>query len=238
MKLIKKSWASCHDIFKDELSGFAYDQTTSTWHVELEVWDKLIESNSSAVEWRSKHVYNYDKVCELFAKDRANGEDGDSPREMKRKRAHLYQNNVECPNSVEEIDNMVTQNQASLNVVNDEGIENDSTSPDCQFEVSSHKLKNIHKVKEDSNPIKEAIRAVDRATHSLGEVLLLCANKSSSKDNELLEHLVQIGIEDDGELLRAQTFLLENPTKLCVFYSFPAHRHKSILMKMLENAAT
>ncbi|KAJ0039090.1 hypothetical protein Pint_22688 [Pistacia integerrima] len=202
MKLIKKSWASCHDIFKDGLSGFAYDQTTLTWHVELEVWDKLIESNPSAVEWRSKPVYNYDNVCELFAKDRANGED------------------------------------ASLNVVNDEGSENDSTSLGCQFEVSSRKLKNRHKVKEDSNPIKEAIHAVDRATHDLGEVLLLCANKSSLKDNELLEHLVEIGIEDDGELLRAQTFLLENPTKLCVFYSFPAHRRKSILMKMLENAAT
>ncbi|KAJ0028352.1 hypothetical protein Pint_35606 [Pistacia integerrima] len=238
MKFIKKSWASCHDIFKDGLSGFAYDQTTSTWHAEPEVWDKLIESNPSAVEWRSKPIYNYDKLCELFAKDRANGEDGDTPREMKRKRAHLSQNNVECPTSVEDIDNMVAQNQASLNAVNVEGSENDLTSPGYQSEVSSRKLKNRCRVKEDNNPIKEAISAMDRATHYLGDVLLLCANKSSSKDNELLEHLVEIGIEDDDELLRAQTFLLENPTKLRVFYLFPAHRRKSILMKMLENAAT
>ncbi|KAJ0045720.1 hypothetical protein Pint_05175 [Pistacia integerrima] len=131
MKFIKKSWASCHDIFKDGLSGFAYDQTTSTWHAEPKVWDKLIESNPSAVEWRSKPVYNYDKLCELFAKDRANEEDGDTPREMKRKRAHLSQNNVECPTSVEDIDNMVAQNQASLNAVNVEGSENDLTSPGC-----------------------------------------------------------------------------------------------------------
>ncbi|KAJ0113246.1 hypothetical protein Patl1_02646 [Pistacia atlantica] len=223
---------------RDGLSGFAYDKTTSTWHAEPKVWDKLIESNPSAVEWRSKPVYNYDKLCELFAKDRANGEDGDTPREMKRKRAHLSQNNVECPTSVEDIDKMVAQNQASLNAVNVEGSENDLTSPGCQSEVSSRKLKNRCRVKEDNNPINEAISAMDRATQYLGDVLLLCANKSSSKDNELLEHLVEIGIEDDDELLRAQTFLLENPTKLRVFYSFPAHHHKSILMKMLENEAT
>ncbi|KAJ0049252.1 hypothetical protein Pint_16893 [Pistacia integerrima] len=203
MKFIKKSWASCHDIFKNGLSGFAYDKTTSTWHAEPEVWNKLIESNPSAVEWRSKPVYNYDKLCELFAKDRVNGEDGDTPREMKRKRAHLSQNNVEYPTSVEDIDNMVAQNQASLNAINVEGSENDLTSPGCQSEVSSRKLKNRCRVKEDNNPIKEAISAMDRATQYLGDVLLLCANKSSSKDNELLEHLVEIGIEDDDELLRA-----------------------------------
>ncbi|KAJ0097742.1 hypothetical protein Patl1_27760 [Pistacia atlantica] len=208
MKFIKKSWASCQYIFKDVLSGFAYDQTTSIWHAEPEVWDKIIESNPSAVEWRSKPVYNYDKLCELFAKDRANGEDGDTPREMKRKRAHLSQNNVEYPTSIEDIDNMVAQNQASLDAVNVKGSENDLTSPGCQSEFTSR------------------------------DVLLLCANKSSSKDNELLELLVEIGIEGDDELLRAQTFLLENPMKLRVFYSFPAHRRKSILMKMLENVAT
>ncbi|KAJ0051996.1 hypothetical protein Pint_03090 [Pistacia integerrima] len=114
---------------------------------------------------------------------------------------------------------------------------NDLTSPSCQSGVTSCKLKNRWRVKEDNNPIKEAISAVDRETHNLGDVLLLCANKSSSKDNELLEHLVEIGIEDDDdddELLRAQTFLLENPTKLHVFYSFPTHRRKSILMKMQQ----
>ncbi|KAJ0040028.1 hypothetical protein Pint_27023 [Pistacia integerrima] len=159
-------------------------------------------SNPSAVEWRSKPAYNYDKLCELFAKDRVNGED------------------------------------ASLNVVTVKGSENDLTSLGCPSEVTSRKLKNICKVKEDNNPIKEVISAVDRAKLYLGDVFLLCANKSSLKDNELLEHLVEIGIEDDDKLERAQTFLLENPMKLRVFYSFPTHRRKSILMKMLENVTT
>ncbi|KAJ0088955.1 hypothetical protein Patl1_32389 [Pistacia atlantica] len=104
---------------------------------------------------------------------------------------------------LEDIDNMVAQNQASLNAINVEGSENDLTSLGCQSEVTSRKLKNRCRVKEDNNPIKEAISAMDRATHYLGDVLLLCTNKSSLKDNELLEHLVEIGIEDDDELLRA-----------------------------------
>ncbi|KAL2554643.1 Uncharacterized protein Fot_08262 [Forsythia ovata] len=70
----------------------------------------------------------------------------------------------------------------------------------------------------------------------LAEVLLHCVNQSSSKDNELLEHLVEIGVKDDDELLNAKTFLLENPTKLQVFNSFLVHRRKNMLMRMFQNA--
>ncbi|KAL2553475.1 Uncharacterized protein Fot_07094 [Forsythia ovata] len=76
-----------------------------------------------------------------------------------------------------------------------------------------------------------------RQQNQLAEVLLQCANQSSSKDNELLEHLVKIGVEDDEGLFNAQTFLLENPTKIRVFYSFSVHHRKSVLMKMLQKAA-
>ncbi|KAL2521931.1 Dimethylaniline monooxygenase [Forsythia ovata] len=101
---------------------------------------------------------------------------------------------------------------------------------------ASKKCKSRRKISEDNNIFKEAVGAIDKATNRLAEVLLQCANQSSSKDNELLEHLVEIGVEDDDELLNAQTFLLENPTKMWVFYSFPVHRRKNVLMKMLQNA--
>ncbi|KAL2553473.1 Uncharacterized protein Fot_07092 [Forsythia ovata] len=109
----------------------------------------------------------------------------------------------------------------------------------CQPEVgsASKKCKSRRKVNEDNNSFKEAVGAIDKATKRLAEVLLQCTNQSSSKDNELLEHLVEIGVEDDDELLNAQTFLLENPTKIRLLYSFSVHRRKSVLMKMLQNAS-
>lgn len=42
-KLIKKNFAKCYDLFKNGLSGFAWDQTTKRWCAEREVWQKLIE---------------------------------------------------------------------------------------------------------------------------------------------------------------------------------------------------
>ncbi|KAL2553481.1 Uncharacterized protein Fot_07100 [Forsythia ovata] len=102
---------------------------------------------------------------------------------------------------------------------------------------ASKKCNSRRKVNEDNNSFKEAVGAIDKATKRLAEVLLQCTNQSSSKDNELLEHLVEIGVEDDDELLNAQTFLLENPTKIRLFYSFSVHRRKRVLMKMLQNVA-
>ncbi|KAL2513774.1 Uncharacterized protein Fot_27745 [Forsythia ovata] len=84
---------------------------------------------------------------------------------------------------------------------------------------------------------QKSARIEVKGTNRLAEVLLQCANQSSSKDNELLEHLVEIGVENDDELLNAQTLLLQNPTKLRVFYSFSVHRHESWLMKMFQNVA-
>ncbi|KAL2559906.1 Uncharacterized protein Fot_04645 [Forsythia ovata] len=106
----------------------------------------------------------------------------------------------------------------------------------CFLEGPAAACKSRRKISEDNNIFKETVGAIDKATNRLAEVLLQCANQSSSKDNELLEHLVEIGVEDDDELLNDQTFLLENPTKMWVFYSFPVHRRKNVLMKMLQNA--
>ncbi|KAL2483484.1 uncharacterized protein Fot_44928 [Forsythia ovata] len=141
-------------------------------------------------------------------------------------------------NTVDEIDEMTEQNEVTLEAINLEADEKDLNSPVCQSEggSASKKCKSRRKISEDNNIFKEAVGAIDKATNRLAEVLLQCVNQSSSKDNELLEHLVEIGVEDDDELLNAQTFLRENPTKMRVFYSFPVHRRKNVLMKMLQNA--
>ncbi|KAL2557925.1 hypothetical protein Fot_02664 [Forsythia ovata] len=110
-------------------------------------------------------------------------------------------------NTVDEIDEMTEQNEVTLEVVNLEADEKDLNSPCCQSEVgsASKKCKSRRKVSEDNNLFKEAFGAIDKATNRLAEVLLQCGNQSSSKNNKLLEHLVQIN---------AQTFFLENPSKM------------------------
>jgi hypothetical protein len=43
MKHIKTKFNVCYDIFKNGLSGFAWDDTKHMWNAEEEVWEKLIE---------------------------------------------------------------------------------------------------------------------------------------------------------------------------------------------------
>jgi hypothetical protein len=43
MKHIKTKFNVCYDIFKNGLSGFAWDETKHMWNAEEEVWEKLIE---------------------------------------------------------------------------------------------------------------------------------------------------------------------------------------------------
>ena len=43
IKHIKAKFNSCYDLFKNGLSGFAWDASKSMWIAELEVWDKLIK---------------------------------------------------------------------------------------------------------------------------------------------------------------------------------------------------
>ncbi|KAL2537775.1 Uncharacterized protein Fot_19166 [Forsythia ovata] len=45
IKNIKKSWSACQYVFKDGLSSFAYDKTTSTWLVEFEDGTNFLRSN-------------------------------------------------------------------------------------------------------------------------------------------------------------------------------------------------
>ncbi|KAL2489668.1 alpha/beta hydrolase fold domain-containing protein [Forsythia ovata] len=144
----------------------------------------------------------------------ANGDESDTPIEIKMKRNHLAKKSA--MNTVDEIDKMTQHNEVTLEAVNLEADEKDLNSPVCQSEVgsASKKCKSRRKISEDNNLFKEVVGAIHKATNRLAEVLLQCVNQSSAKDNELLEHLIEIGVEDDDKLLNAQTFLLENPIKM------------------------
>jgi Myb/SANT-like DNA-binding domain len=43
MKFVKRGFGPYYDIFKNGLSGFAWNSATSTWCAEPEVWQKLLE---------------------------------------------------------------------------------------------------------------------------------------------------------------------------------------------------
>ncbi|KAK9288926.1 hypothetical protein L1049_017397 [Liquidambar formosana] len=70
MKTLKKNFNTCYELFKG-MSGFAWNPETQLFEAENEVWKELIQANAAAATWRHTRICHYDKLFELFAKDRA-----------------------------------------------------------------------------------------------------------------------------------------------------------------------
>ncbi|XP_075675095.1 uncharacterized protein LOC142644350 [Castanea sativa] len=83
IKTIKYNWSDCYDVFKNGLSCFAWSPITKMWSAEPEVWERLIQAKPKAKELKNKPIPNYNKLVELYGKDRATGEQSETALEMR-----------------------------------------------------------------------------------------------------------------------------------------------------------
>ncbi|KAH7865857.1 hypothetical protein Vadar_012175 [Vaccinium darrowii] len=94
LKTIKKHFGECYDLFKNRTSGFAWSLVTRTFSAEPEVWKELIA------------------LAEIFGKDRATGEGAETAKEKLRRWSN---STIDVPtDTIEGIDHMVSQNEATL----------------------------------------------------------------------------------------------------------------------------
>ncbi|KAK3228991.1 hypothetical protein Dsin_000872 [Dipteronia sinensis] len=77
---MKTNFNTCHDLFKG-LSGFAWNPNNKLFEAEPEVWNSLIGAKPNAKKLRHTSIHHYEKLSELFAKDRASGEGAVSAKE-------------------------------------------------------------------------------------------------------------------------------------------------------------
>ncbi|XP_061359903.1 uncharacterized protein At2g29880-like [Gastrolobium bilobum] len=119
-KIVKRRFSKCYDLFKNGLSGFAWDPITKQWCAEPEVWQKLIEAKPEAKEWMGKSIPNYDKLMIVCGGDRATGQHAETAKDIRNKRS------LPCESeSIETID-------VTLESAQEVGNENEVTSLDVQ----------------------------------------------------------------------------------------------------------
>ncbi|GAA0160893.1 hypothetical protein LIER_43545 [Lithospermum erythrorhizon] len=58
----------------EKFNGWGFNPVTKMWDLEDEVWDEIIKANPNVAKWKDKPIPFYDKLEELYGKDRAMGD--------------------------------------------------------------------------------------------------------------------------------------------------------------------
>ncbi|GAU51826.1 hypothetical protein TSUD_416120 [Trifolium subterraneum] len=170
MKNIKTKFNVCYDVFKNGLSGFAWDRTKNMWVAEE-------EEKSEAAEWKNKPIMFYDKLATLFGKDRATGEHEDTPFEMRARKAA----NAKRPSPIEEIDHLVEANEVTLERFDvDEEFDPEGTPQMPSISKSQDVPSSRTKKRETSKKVE------------------LVKQSKSASGEDIWAQFVEIGVEEDS----------------------------------------
>ncbi|GAA0145702.1 hypothetical protein LIER_42878 [Lithospermum erythrorhizon] len=68
---------------KEKFNGWDFNPVTNMWDLEDEVWDEIIKANPNVAKWKDKPIPFYDKLEELYGKDRATGDNAVTAAEIR-----------------------------------------------------------------------------------------------------------------------------------------------------------
>ncbi|XP_019264837.1 PREDICTED: uncharacterized protein LOC109242431 [Nicotiana attenuata] len=122
MRNIKTKFSKCYDTFQNGMSGFVWDSNTNMWNAESEVWDQLIQAKPEAAEWRNKLIRNYDKLIELYGRNRDTGKQAETGANMvKRGARNNLRKSSDSSLTIDEVDEVISMNVASLENIEEHG---------------------------------------------------------------------------------------------------------------------
>ncbi|CAL5398530.1 unnamed protein product [Camellia sinensis] len=226
LKTIKEHFAECYDLFK-HTSGFAWSSVTRMFTAEPEVWEALIEVKPHAKKWECTPIGNYEKLAEIYGKDRATSVGAETTKEKVRRWANSSNN--DHVDRIEVIDELVHQNEANLeSFVVDEDDVVLSPKSGTSSKVKKRKLSNDGE--RDVDILKTALQDIASAIRE--------GNASMEKSQgyfprgELHKALEEIGIVPHL-FTEAYLFLTKKSERMMQFFGCPVKYHKETLESMM-----
>ncbi|KAH7677205.1 Cytochrome c/b562 domain-containing protein [Dioscorea alata] len=248
MKNMKRAFTKCYDVFKNGMSGFAWNQTKEMWEAEPEVWQHLIEAKPEAVEWMNKSIRNYNKLVQLYGQDRATGQHAETASEMRRKISQNSTNRSGGPhsgNTIDDIDFMVSQNTANIENLGENEIEfAEEASLEAPRSSKSKKAKRSDShddvtvlstgMDSVSNAIAQSTTAIVQVSNTVLGVTTQILNKlgpnpDSIKASDVWATLMNLGFSQPF-LNQAYLFLMKDPKMLEAIMGCPDKHRKSLLL--------
>ncbi|KAG6490385.1 hypothetical protein ZIOFF_051681 [Zingiber officinale] len=200
------------DNIANVMCGVQWHAESKRFEAEEEVWKQLIDVNPSIKKWRYTPAPHYEKLFELFAYDRANGQGASTAAE----------GNIEIIQEEEQRDDVHVSSEVDLDSSPFvEGLKKRKiTSVDAYGNKKSSAL---------DLSIKEVVTAIDRSS-------LVIENKPfrQQKLNEkLYKDLVSVGVPDEN-ILDVYLFLRENKEKMMLVMRCPVEKRIALLKKMFS----
>nr|XP_027066631.1 uncharacterized protein LOC113692418 [Coffea arabica] len=238
MKTLKLHFNECYDLFRNgKFSGFSWNPVTKNWNAEPEVWEQLLKEKPDAEKMRTKQIHNYDKLEELFAKDRATGQGAETAKETRNRWAN-EPNDAELESFID-VDRLLSQNEITIesfdNTTKDTGVKVSKACNKKSVQGTSStqgKKRKLSVVDEELEIIKGALDNVADAIRE-GNFIFQNSRERLYTENEIYKELTSIGVEADS-IDDCYLFLTQNQVKSRAFFGCPAERRKSILEKMMQ----
>ncbi|KAI9180607.1 hypothetical protein LWI28_006482 [Acer negundo] len=216
IKTLKINFNACYDLFKG-LSGFSWSPVTRMFEAEPEVWNTLIESKPSAKKWRVIEIQNYDKLLELFAKDRANGEGAISAKE---KVKQWEKESCDQFVDLERLEDVTTDNfnpvsqQCNSQGANSSKVLKRKASMVYAFE------RQVEMIQVGMNNVADAIRE-GNVIAEIGIAVIEKTRPRIYEEQDIYAELLKIGVPDNVQL-EAFLFLVKSPLKTRAFFAVPS----------------
>ncbi|KAL7199328.1 hypothetical protein ACSBR2_021590 [Camellia fascicularis] len=219
LKTIKEHFAECYDLFK-HISGFAWSPITRMFTAEPEV-------KPHAEKWKCTPIGNYEKLAEIYGKDRATGVGAETAKEKVRRWANSSNN--DHVDRIEVIDELVHQNEANLEsfVVDEDDV---VLSPKSGTSSKAKKRKLSNDGERDVEILKTALQDIASAIRE--------GNASMEKSQgcfprgELHKALEEIGIAPHL-FTEAYLFLTKKSERMMQFFGCPVEYRKETLESMM-----
>ncbi|PON43469.1 hypothetical protein PanWU01x14_274080 [Parasponia andersonii] len=221
MKTLKTNFNICHDLFKG-LSEFAWSPNTKLFEAELEVRMTLIEAKPSTKKWRHTAIHHYNKLSELFAKDRATSEGSISVKEKVRQ-----WEKEGTPNQYVDVEH--------LDEVTGDCFE--ALSPHCNFHVTNS-LKGIKRkasMMESLDKYAENLQSrLSSAAYAIreGNIIAERGRPHIYSKEEIYAKLLNIEVPENLQF-DAFLFLIKSTAKMRALFAVPNERRYELLLKLM-----
>lgn len=185
-------------------------------------------------------IHNYDKMLQLFAKDRATGEGAMTAKEKRRRPQDSI--NIDEEDTITNIHMLASRGEISIEAFPSSNEDTEQSTPlipelstTTSSKVKKKKDKEAHAKKEVDKEVILVTEAVNNVAEAIreGNALYAQAQSLTFTNADIREELLAIGVEKEI-LSKAYLYLVKDSDMKGAFFGVPREERKALVMDMLS----